>query len=103
MSSKGNSTGSNGRFPIGFGDLLAGPISSLGVGEQLQLSYELGGSSTAALTSAAVAVARVQGEIDDLWRDSMRIENEPLSQRLVEVSHALQRAARRLEQDPAIG
>ena len=103
MSSKGNSTGSNGRFPIGFGNHLVAPPSSPGGVERLQLSYGLVGSPAATLTSAATAVARVQGEIDVLWRDSMRIENEALSQRFVEVSHALQHAARLLDQDGAIG
>jgi hypothetical protein len=85
LSSKGNSNGWNGRSSIGQGEL------------------SVGGTSTAALDSAATAVARVQDEIDDLWRASMRIENELLAERLVEVSHALQRAARLLEQDRAIG
>lgn len=83
MSSNGSSTGLNGTQTIGLGDLA------------------IGGDS--ALTSAVTAVARVQSEIDDLWRHSMRIENDVLSERLVEVSHALQRAARLLEEDRAIG
>ncbi|HUP73269.1 MAG TPA: hypothetical protein VM282_09485 [Acidimicrobiales bacterium] len=103
MSSNGNSTSSNGKSLISFGDSPARSISALGVVEQLRLSYEPGATSTAALICAATAVARLQGEIDELWRNSMRIENEALSQRLVEVSHALQRAARLLEQDRAIG
>lgn len=86
LSSKGNSNGWNGRLPIGFGDL---PIG--------------GGPPTSALNCAATAVARVQEEIDDLWRASMRSEDDLLSELLVEVSHALQRAARLLEQDRAIG
>ena len=84
MSGNGNSNGSNGKLAIGFGD------DSIG-------------TSTSALTSAATAVARVQEEIDDLWRASMRIENDLLAERLVEVSHALQRAARLLEEERAIG
>ena len=86
LSSKGNSNGWNGKSPIGFGDLPVG-----------------GANPTFALTCAATAVARVQEEIDDLWRASMRIEDDLLSEVLVEVSHALQRAARLLEQDRAIG
>ena len=86
MSSKGNSNGWNGKSPIGFGDLRVAGVSS-----------------TSARTCAATAVARVQEEIDDLWRVSMRIEDDSLSELLVEVSHALQRAARLLEQDRAIG
>ena len=84
MSGNGNSNGPNGKLAIGFGD------DSIG-------------TSTSALTSAATAVARVQEEIDDLWRASMRIENDLLAERLVEVSHALQRAARLLEEERAIG
>ena len=84
MSGNGNSNGSNGMFAIGFGD------------DSIE-------TSSAALTSAATAVARVQEEIDDLWRASMRIENDLLAERLVEVSHALQRAARLLEEERAIG
>ena len=103
MSSKGNSTGSKGRFPIGFAKLVNAPSPPVGGVEQLQLSYDPDGSSTAALSCAATAVARVQDEIDDLWRASMRIENEALSQRFVEVSHALQHAARLLDQDGVIG
>ena len=103
MSSNGNSTGMNGRFPIGFGDTPARAVSILRPVEQLRLAYEPGAPSASALICAASAVARLQGEIDELWRDSMKIENEPLSQRLVEVSHALQRAARILDQDQAIG
>jgi hypothetical protein len=98
MSAKANGTGSNGRIPIGFG---VRPLSTPGVVEQLRLTYDFGASATTALTCAASAVARVQGEIDVLWRDSMN--DEALSQTLVEVSHALQHAARLLQQERAIG
>ena len=101
MSGNGNGTGSNRRFPIGFGDQFVRPLPPLGALEQLRLSYDLGGSATTALTCAASAVARVQGEIDVLWRDSMN--DEALSQTLVEVSRALHRAARLLQQERAIG
>ena len=101
MSTNGNGTGSNGRFSIGFGDEFVRPHPALGAVEQLRLSYDLGASATTALTCAATAVARVQGEIDVLWRDSMN--DEALSQTLVEVSRALQRAARLLQQEGAIG
>lgn len=83
MSSNGNTTGWSGVQPIGVGDPAIGGLS--------------------ALATAATAVARVQTEIDDLWRHSMHVENEPLAHRLVEVSRALQRAARLLEEDRAIG
>ncbi|MEO8698251.1 MAG: hypothetical protein ABI658_32455 [Acidimicrobiales bacterium] len=83
MSSNGISTGWNGNQPIGLG--------------------ELAGTSISALACAATAVARVQTEIDVLWRHSMHIENDGLSERLVEVSKALQRAARLLDEERAIG
>jgi len=83
LSSNGNSTGWTRNQPIGIGDPSAEPFSPL--------------------ACAATAVARVQTEIDDLWRHSMRVENDSLAERLVEVSRALQRAARLLEADRAIG
>jgi hypothetical protein len=83
LSSNGNSTDWTASQPIGIGDATVEAFSPL--------------------ACAATAVARVQTEIDDLWRHSMRVENEPLSERLVEVSRALQRAARLLEADRAIG
>jgi hypothetical protein len=48
-------------------------------------------------------MARAQEEIDHLWRNAVTVDDEPLSERLVEVSHALQRAARLLDDDRAIG
>ena len=83
MSSNGNNNGGTGHPSVGGGDPAVESLSPL--------------------VSAASAVARVQTEIDDLWRHSMRVENDLLSERLVEVSRALQRAARLLEQDRAIG
>jgi len=103
MSSNGNSTGSNRRAPISFGDLHAEGPTVPSVDELRQLAQDVAGTSTAVLVCAATAVARVQDEIDDLWRDSVRVENESLSERLVGVSHALQRAARLLEQERSIG
>jgi len=101
MSSKGNSTGSNGQLPIGFGHLLT--IRPLLGHEEVQLCHEVDGTSMETLACAATAVARVQGEIDVLWRDAVRVDDDLLSGRLVEVSRALQRAARLLEQERAIG
>ncbi|MEO5841092.1 MAG: hypothetical protein ABIQ73_05185 [Acidimicrobiales bacterium] len=83
MSSNGNTTGWTVGQPIGVGDPVNGAHSPL--------------------VAAATAVARVQTEIDDLWRNSMRVENDLLSERLVGVSRALQQAARLLEEDRAIG
>jgi len=56
-----------------------------------------------ALEFVAHAMDRVQQEIDQLWRLSVSRDNANLSDRLVEVSHALQRAARLLEEDRGIG
>ena len=61
------------------------------------------GFADSTLASAATAMARAQDEIDDLWRRAVRVDDEPLSDRLVDVSHALQRAARLLEEERAIG
>ncbi|MEO8694654.1 MAG: hypothetical protein ABI658_14110 [Acidimicrobiales bacterium] len=83
LSNNGNYTGWTGSQPIGGGDPSVESLSSL--------------------ACAATAVARVQTEIDDLWRHSMHVENGLLSDRLVEVSRALQRAARLLEEERAIG
>jgi hypothetical protein len=57
----------------------------------------------AALASAAAAMASVEQQIDGLWRRAVGDEDAWLSDRLVEVSHALRRAARLLERDPGIG
>lgn len=78
MSSNGNSTGSNNKSAI------TQPVSP-------------------SLACVATAMERVQVEIDDLWRDCVKRDNLYLSERLVEVSHALQRAARLLGEDRAIG
>ena len=59
--------------------------------------------STESLEYVATAMDRVQQEIDPLWRDSVSRANLGRSERLVEVSHALQRAVRLLDEDRAIG
>ena len=88
MSSNGNGTGSNGRSAI--------PLIAVSMEHTAVFADN-------ALASAAIAMARVQDEIEDLWRDAVKVDNEPLSDRLVDVSHALQRAARLLEEERAIG
>ena len=71
---------------------------------RLQLVRQGVGDSKAALAWAGAAMARVEQEIDHLWRDSMQADDRAMSQRLDEVSHALHRAAWLLEQDDdAIG
>ena len=69
----------------------------------LQLVRDVVGDSEAALACAGAAVARVEREIDHLWRDSMTADDRATSQRLAEVGHALHRAALLLERDDAIG
>ena len=59
--------------------------------------------SAAPMDRAVAAMARVQQDIDRLWHASMTAENNALSSRLLDVSHALRQAARLLGQDPTIG
>ena len=78
-------------------------LSLLGDVGRLRLVRGVGADSHAALGCAAATIEQVEQEIDRLWFDSMKAENLAMSQRLAEVSHALQRAARLLEHDDAIG
>jgi hypothetical protein len=55
------------------------------------------------LARAAEAVARLKGEIDELWRDSMTSQDGSASERLVAVSHAIRGASHLLDVGPAIG
>ena len=84
-----------------------GPISEssmFGEATRLRLVSEVAGDdSDVALACAAAAIERVEQEIDHLWFDSMKAENLAMSQRLAEISHALQRAARLVEPDNVIG
>ena len=57
----------------------------------------------AAVAGLMAAIARMQQEIDDLWREAVTGERYASSERLVEASHALKRALRVLEQDHRIG
>jgi len=61
------------------------------------------GDPRATLACAAAAIERVEQEIDGLWRNSVTADDDALSERLAEVSHALQRAGRLLEGDVMIG
>ena len=60
------------------------------------------GDSKAARACAGAAIARVEREVGQMWHESMKADDRAMSQRLVEVSHALHRAARLLEHDGAI-
>ena len=68
-----------------------------------QVVDPVSGESTAPMDRAVAAMARVQQDIDRLWHDSMRAANSPLSARLLDLSHALHRAARLLGQAATIG
>ena len=76
--------------------------SPFGDGTRRPLVGDVAGDSKAARACAGAAIARVEREVGHLWRESMKAADPALSRRLVEVSHALHRAARLLEHDDAI-
>jgi hypothetical protein len=86
-----------------FGDDSIGASWPLGDVPRVQLVRHVVGDSEAALAWAGAAMARVQHEIDRLWYGSMQADDRVMAQRLAEVSHALHRAARLLQDDDAIG
>ena len=96
MSTKGNGSGANSAAAI---------THQPSIWKQPMLTSEpmVARQSTDSLECVATAMDRVQQEIDQLWRDSVNRDNLGLSERLVEVSHALQRAVRLLDEDRAIG
>jgi hypothetical protein len=98
-----NGTRFSGRSALAFVDDSTSGSSLFGDIAGLELVRDVAGDSKAALASAGAAVARVEREIDHLWRDSMKADDHATSQRLAEVSHALRRAALLLEHDDAIG
>jgi hypothetical protein len=51
----------------------------------------------------AVAIEHLQLQVVQLWLDSMNSHDRAMSQRLAEVSHALQRGARLLAPDGTLG
>ena len=71
-----------GSWPVG--DVARLQLVRLGVGD-----------SKADMAWAGAAMARVEQEIDHLWRDSMQADDRAMSPRLAEVSHTLRRAAAR--------
>jgi hypothetical protein len=77
--------------------------SPFGHAARLQLVRDVVGLSEAPLPQAQAAMARAEQEIDQLWRDSMQAHDPAMSQRLAELSHALQRADHLLRRDDAIG
>jgi len=76
---------------------LAGDIAAV------HLVRDVVADAEAPRSCAGVAMARIQREIDHLWRDSLRTDDRSTSERLAEVSHALHRAALLLERDDVIG
>ena len=55
------------------------------------------------LVRAAQATAQLQLEIDQLWRDSVTADNGPVTERLVEVSHAIRHVCHMLDDGHEIG
>lgn len=84
-----NGTGSNGRSALTLVDDFTDGSSAL--------VREVVRDSVASVEWAEVAMARLEREIDHLWRESMEAHDPAMSQRLAEVSRALKRAALLLE------
>jgi hypothetical protein len=85
------------------GDDPTGGSWPMGDAARVHLVRHVAGDPKAALASAGAAMARVEHEVDHMWRDSMQADDRAMSQRLAELSHALHRAARVLEHDDTIG
>ena len=91
----GNGTGFSGRSALTLVDDLTDGSSAL--------VREVVSDSVASVAWAEAAMARLEREIEHLWRESMEAHDPAMSQRLAEVSHALKRAALLLEHDGSIG
>jgi hypothetical protein len=98
-----NRTGSVGRSAVIFADESTRGVSVFGRDAPHRVVPDAVGDPGGALACAAAAMERVEQEIEHLWRHAMTAEDPGVSDRLAEVSHALQRAARLLEHDVAIG
>ena len=90
-----NGTGFSGRSALTLVDDLTDGSSAL--------VREVVRDSVASVAWAEAAMARLEREIEHLWRESMEAHDPAMSQRLAEVSHALKRAALLLEHDGSIG
>ena len=90
-----NGTGFSGRSGLTLVDDLTDGSSAL--------VREVVSDSVAPVAWAEAAMARLEQEVEHLWRDSMEAHDPAMSQRLAEVSHALKRAALLLEHDGSIG
>jgi hypothetical protein len=99
-----NDTGFSGRSAFTSVDNPTDGSSRFGHAARLQLVRDVVGESEASLARARAAMARVEREIDQLWRDSMKAHDPAMSQRLAELSHALRRDTHLLQiDDDAIG
>jgi len=96
-------TGFNSKSAITFVDEPTGHLSPSGDVARRHLPRDVVADSKTVLACAAAAMARVEQEIDHLWRDSMKAEDGAMSQRLADVSHALQRATTVLKDHDVIG
>jgi hypothetical protein len=98
-----NGTGSNGRASSTIMEQLRGGASPFDEQRRTQLVDDPPDRSDAVPGSAAAALGRIEQEIDQLWRVSMTAEDDALSERLAEVSHALRRAACAVGRNRTIG
>jgi hypothetical protein len=63
----------------------------------------INGAGNGTLERAAEATAKLQGEIDQLWSDSVTAQDGMVSERLAAVSHAIRRVFHVLDQQTVIG
>ena len=98
-----NGTAFSETFALTYGDDSTEGSWPFGDVARLQIVRHVVDDSAAPLVLAGEAMARVEQEIDDLWHDSMLAHDRAMAQRLAEVSHALHRAARLLEDEHTIG
>ena len=98
-----NGTSFNGRTALTLVDDVTNGSSLFGNKTAPQRVPDVVADSETALARARTAVARVEREIDHLWRDSMMEDDRATSERLAEVGHAVHRAALLLECDNTIG
>ncbi len=98
-----NGTAFSETFALTYGDDSTEGSWPFGDVARLQIVRHVVDDSAAPLALAGEAMARVEQEIDHLWHDSMLAHDRAMAQRLAEVSHALHRAARLLEDEHTIG
>ena len=76
---------------------------SIRAGPQRRFRRDAPGDERAVFDYAADLMAAVEQEIGDLWRDTLDGGDALLSDRLVELSHAVRRAALAFQNEPTIG